>query len=56
MICSKGFSEVSFLKRSGLESTMQFTDTMNSLKEFLSIVFQQDMYDGRWLFKQNPWK
>jgi predicted nucleotidyltransferase component of viral defense system len=45
-----------FLKRSGLESTIQFADIMNSLKEFLSIVFQQDMHDGRWLFNEKQWK
>jgi len=45
-----------FLTRSGLESTIQFADIMNSLKEFLSIVFQQDMHDGRWLFNEKQWK
>jgi hypothetical protein len=45
-----------FLKRSGLDSTIRFADTMTSLKIFLSIVFRPDAHGGRWLLNEKQWK
>ncbi len=44
-----------FLKRSGLDITISFANTINLLKEFLSVVFQRDDQGVQWFWKKMQW-